>query len=192
MIIESQSAEIYIWKIMNVNTIVIDDFLENPDLVRSSALNLDFYRFGDYPGQRTDSADLDYQEYIKNKLENILNSKILEFRQDSFCFQLCLENSETWIHHDETEWAGVLYLTPEAPVGSGTAIYRHVVSGIFQGPADVDVKDNNWEIITAIGNIYNRMILYKGNMFHRSLISGFGKDKSSGRLTQTFFFNLTK
>lgn len=177
---------------MNINTVVIDDFLDNPNLVRISALNLNFYRFGDYPGVRTDRADLEYENYIKEKIEKILNLKISQFLQDSFCFQLCLEDSETWIHHDETEWAGVLYLTPNAPAGAGTAIYRHINTGIFQGPAELDVRDGNWEIITAIGNVYNRLVLYKGSMYHRSLISGFGHSKESGRLTQTFFFNISK
>lgn len=175
---------------MNVNTIIVDDFLDSPNKVRASALSLEFYRTGDYPGARTDRADYDYEKYITEKIESILNCKIAEFKQDSFCFQLCLEDHETWIHHDETEWAGILYLTPDAPAGAGTAIYRHIPTGIYNGPAELDVKDiNNWEIITAIGNVYNRMVLYKGQHFHRSLIPGFGQDTASGRLTQTFFFD---
>jgi len=176
---------------MNINTLIVDNFLDKPDLVRQSALSLDFYRSGSFPGLRTDRADHDYEKYIKEKLEKILNLNISGFYQDSFCFQLCLENNETWIHHDETHWAGILYLTPEAPVSAGTAIYRHIPTGVFSGPAEIDVKDTeNWEIITAVGNLYNRLVLYKGNMFHRSLVSGFGHSKETGRLTQTFFFNL--
>ncbi len=29
-------------------------------------------------------------------------------------------------------WAAVLYLTPNAPAESGTGIYRHKASGIYQ------------------------------------------------------------
>lgn len=174
---------------MNLNTLVVDNFLENPDAVRNSALSLDFYRTGMFPGTRTDRADYDYEEYITKKLETILNKKIEGYYLDSFCFQLCLEDNETWLHYDETEWAGILYLTPDAPAGAGTALYRHTPTGIFQGPAELDVKDNNWEIITALGNVYNRLVLYKGTIYHRSLISGFGHDAATGRLTQTFFFN---
>jgi len=176
---------------MNINTIIIDDFLDNPDKVRESVLKLNFYRTGDYPGLRTDRADKEYEQYIKSKLEIILNCKIKEFKQDSFSFQICLENAETWIHHDETEWAGVLYLTPNAPASTGTAIYRHIPLHICSGPADVDLQNQeDWEIITAIGNIYNRLVLYKGMMFHRSLIPGFGNSIENGRLTQVFFFNV--
>ena len=175
---------------MNVSTIIIDDFLDNPDKVRDSALSLNFSRTGSFPGFRTDRADHDYENYVKLKIEAVLNQSILEFKQDSFCFQLCLEAHETWLHYDETQWAGILYLTPDAPAGAGTAIYRHIPTGTYAGPATLDVKDTeNWEIITAIGNVYNRMVLYKGQQYHRSLISGFGQDTATGRLTQTFFFN---
>lgn len=178
---------------MNINTLIIDNFLDNPDKVRTSALSLEFYRTGDFPGYRTDRADYDYEAYVTKKLESILNCKILEFKQDSFCFQLCLEDNETWIHHDDTAWAGVLYLTPDAPAEAGTAIYRHIPTNKFSELENVDVKDvKNWEIITAVGNVYNRLILYKGNLFHRSLLSGFGDSKETGRLTQVFFFNIVE
>lgn len=175
---------------MNINTIIVDNFLEQPDKVRKSALALDFYKFGKFPGSRTDRADYDYEAYIKNKIESILNLQITEFKQDSFCFQLCLNDHQTWLHHDETQWAGVLYLTPDAPVSAGTAIYRHVPTGIYAGPALLDVQNtSDWEIITAVGNVFNRLVIYKGQQYHRSLISGFGTSTDTGRLTQTFFFN---
>lgn len=178
---------------MNINTIVIDDFLDKPDIVRNSVLQIDISRTcnGMYPGARSDRADADYTNYVQQKIETILNKSILGWEQDSLQFQLCLENEKTWLHCDETEWAGILYLTPNAPVEAGTGIFRHKKTQIFTGPnIDVDVKDETqWELITTIGNVYNRLVLYNGTMFHRSLVSGFGNDKESGRLTQVFFFN---
>jgi hypothetical protein len=40
-----------------------------------------------------------------------------------------------------------------------------------------------------VANIYNRMVLYRGSLYHRSVLPGFGHDKYTGRLFQTFFFN---
>lgn len=160
---------------MNVDTVVVENFLDNPDIVRQSVLDLDFNQTGDFPGLRTDRADKDYENYVQEKIESVLGASVKEWVQDSFRFQLCLENDDTWIHKDETDWAGILYLTPDAPVESGTGIYRK--------------QNDSWELITSIGNIYNRLALYNGRLYHRSIVPGFGNCIRTGRLTQVFFFN---
>jgi len=187
---------------MNLNFLIIDDFLEDPDAVRNSALETDFYRSGNWPGLRSDPADLSYNEYIKEKIEKILNLKIVNWQNhynnedfDTSCFQLCLEDSYTWIHRDRCEYTGILYLTPESPVISGTGIYRHKKTGFYQCFENNVVEDRDetaWEIISYAGNIYNRLLIFRGCLYHRSLLPGFGTDKYSGRLTQTFFFNTEK
>jgi hypothetical protein len=158
---------------MKVNTIIIDDFLDNPNIVRNSVLNIEFENTGSFPGVRSDSADEQYQKMIDEKLRNILGFKVT-YRKDRDCFrfQLCLEGSTTWIHKDDTDWAGVLYLTPNAPIDSGTVIF-----------------DSDENIVTVIGNVYNRLVLYRGDLFHRSIVSGFGNSIHNGRLTQVFFFD---
>jgi hypothetical protein len=40
-----------------------------------------------------------------------------------------------------------------------------------------------------MGNVYNRLILYRGTLYHRSMIPGFGDSVETGRLTQVFFFD---
>ena len=52
----------------------------------------------------------------------------------------------------------------------------------------VDTDHESWEVISYIGNVYNRLALFKGRTYHKSLRAGFGTDKYSARLTQTFFF----
>jgi hypothetical protein len=178
---------------MIINTIVIDNFLDNPMLVRNSALSLDITRSGSYPGFRSDRADHDYEKYVQEKIESVIGTKITEWKQDSLQFQLCLENDKTWIHHDDTEWAGVLFLTPDAPVSAGTGIFRHIPTGISVSSPEVDIHDDEqWELVTAIGNVFNRMIIYRGNLYHKSLVAGFGNSIENGRLTQVFFFNIER
>ena len=46
-----------------------------------------------------------------------------------------------------------------------------------------------WDRILTIGNVFNRLVLYRGTYYHRSDVAGFGKDKYDGRLFQTFFFD---
>ena len=174
---------------MNLTTIIIDDFLDKPDLVRASALTLSFHNHGPYPGSRSDRADYDYENYIKSKIESITPLKIKKFKQDSFRFQVCYETDNTWLHYDETGWAGILYLSPNAPVNAGTGLYRHKITQKMQGPGELDVSiESDWEIVTSIGNVYNRLALYNGQLYHRSLLPGFGNTLETGRLTQVFFF----
>ena len=157
---------------------VVDDFLDNPDVVRNSALQIDFKTTGTFPGVRSDAADLSYQEMIGDKLDRIFGNMLeygpVQFRKnmDCFSFQLCLENEKTWIHKDKSQWAGVLYLTPNAPIDSGTGIF-----------------DKHENLITMVGNVYNRMVLYRGDLLHRSIVPGFGDTPETGRLTQVFFFD---
>ena len=70
-------------------------------------------------------------------------------------------------------------MTPNAPQESGTGIYTEPTTGEF-------------ELQDAIANVYNRLILYRGDMLHSSLLSGFGNTPETGRLTQVFFFNTNK
>ena len=183
---------------MKINTIIIDEFLDNPDAVRNSALELDFYEKGQFPGSRSDRADEEYESYIQKKIEKILNSKIKSWRQDSFRFQLCLENDDTWVHSDGIEWAGVLFLTPDAPLSSGTAFYEFYDGTqcardmeILKNKEEIDKYSQDltkWKKVDQVGNVFNRLILFNANRFHMSM-DYFGDSKENGRLFQVFFFS---
>lgn len=161
---------------MDVNTVIVDDFLPYPDLVREQAIKLDYITTGSFPGKRSMAADTAYQHFINTKISAILNIAIDAWVLDSFCFQLCYEGANTWVHKDQSDWAGVLYLTPNAPLESGTGLYREDGNG-------------GYELVTALGNVYNRLVLYRGDLFHSSMLPGFGTTPETGRLTQVFFFN---
>lgn len=45
-----------------------------------------------------------------------------------------------------------------------------------------------WELVDNLANVYNRLVLYRGDHFHMSM-DYFGQDRYDGRLFQTFFFN---
>ena len=168
---------------MDRNLIVLDNFLDDPDRLRHHALSLDFDRLQpSVPGVRTHRLAGRFVNETESKLKEALGCKeiIWDMSQDTFCFQSCREGTETWIHVDsqgenQGEWAAVLYLTPNAIVDSGT--------GIYESP--------NHDMNIAVGNIYNRLVAYRGKvMYHRSIIPGFGDTLETSRLTQTFFFDV--
>jgi len=180
---------------------VIENFYNDPYDVRSLALASDFEVRGNYPGLRTEARDEEHRGYLKTFLEGILDDKITHFIGGyNTAFQFTTENDTTWVHHDDTVWAGIIYLTPNAPVESGTVICRHKRTGISMWDPNNPITDFNysptetndltkWDRILTIGNVFNRLVLYRGAYYHRSDVAGFGKDKYDGRLFQTFFFD---
>jgi Family of unknown function (DUF6445) len=178
---------------MRLNLIVVDDFYSNPDSVREFALNQDFSVRGNYPGARTKPF---FTDDVRHAIEYYMQfaGKITNTFEDSGytgSFQMATATDRTWIHSDSYNmWAGVCYLTPNAPYTSGTGLYRHKQSGEhFRVNKDHEGYDyTKYDLFDRIGNKYNRLILYRGDLFHASL-DYFGDNPDNGRLFQTFFFD---
>ena len=193
---------------MRVNSFTIDNFYANPMEVREFALKQEFKVRGNYPGQRTISF---LNDSMKKKLRDILYpfaGEILNWGGEyTGSFQYTTASDRSWIHADSTtDWAAVCYLTPDAPLSSGTGIFRHKATGWShydykrqhdeeynkQAPPGHDTQDyTKWEIVDRIGNVFNRLIMYRADSYHVSL-DYFGKDMYDGRLFQVFFFNTEK
>jgi hypothetical protein len=185
---------------MKVNLLIVDDFYDNPDDVRNFALSQEFSVRGNYPGMRTKSFLSDSVKEVINALVSHAAGGVTDWLLDengdgyTGAFQICTAEDRTWIHSDYNNmWAGVCYLTPDAPISGGTALYMHKKtkerSSIGSMDHGEDARDyTKWEVVDRIGNIYNRLILYPGKLYHAS-VDYFGKDLHSGRLFQTFFFN---
>lgn len=192
------------------DVIVINDFYKNPKEVRNLALSQKYFRNDiRYPGERTRSFST---EALKEKIQSLLLpfEKINEFSintdatmfTDNGSFQYATSNDRSWIHSDyPTEWAGVIYLTPDSPLSSGTDFYRFKYENrnIERFSENIDKNTRSlisdfkndytkWELIDKIGNVFNRLVLFKSRRFH---ISGeyFGTNINNGRLFQVFFFS---
>lgn len=183
---------------MQTNLIIIDNFYNNVDEVRNFALAQSFDITGNFPGSRTRTF---INQGIKDSISNIIKPHAGEvtnwFERDGLTgsFQLATAIDRTWIHSDHyNEWAGVCYLTPDAPLSSGTGLFKHKeTSKRYILPGEDNSKFQyydytKWEMVDKIGNIYNRLILYRGKFFHASL-DYFGDDLQNGRLFQVFFFD---
>lgn len=186
---------------MKTNIIVVDDFYTNPDEVRNFALSQDFNISGNYPGLRTKSF---LSDSCKDAINNLLlynaggvTDWMVENNGEgggTGSFQICTSQDRTWIHTDPyNNWAGVCFLTPDAPLSGGTATYIHKKSKertfIENSLYEKDHYDyTQWEILDRVGNIYNRLVLFRGDLYHAS-VDYFGNNKENGRLFQLFFFN---
>tara|TARA_R110000782_G_scaffold247187_4_gene333946 strand:+ start:572 stop:1153 length:582 start_codon:yes stop_codon:yes gene_type:complete len=190
---------------MLVNSVCVDNFYNDVDAVREMALSMEFGVTGNYPGNRTVPV---YNEDVKNLINKIIRPYAGEitYWQSEYtgAFQYTTQRDRSWIHADQTtRWAGVLYLTPDAPLTGGTGLFRHKETGLEGAVRNADgsynetvmneiYKDSQdmtkWEMTDFVGNKYNRLILYRADNFHTSL-DYFGRDINDGRLFQTFFFD---
>lgn len=196
---------------------IIHDFYENPNQIRDFALKQEFkfcHELKDinyvFPGSRT--KDL----FVLNPklFETVCKKLVSIFHIPSFdlmrwvitsSFQIVGEEYERGLIHQDsnTIFAGVLYLSPDAPLDSGTslyqtnrffneALYKSIISENdkrFKNKEPIDFSYHRmFDEVVKVNNIYNSLILFEGDMYH-SANRFFGKNKLDSRLAQVFFIS---
>lgn len=191
---------------MQISAYIIDDFYSDVDVVREFALQQDFSVRGNYPGPRTQTF---LNDSMKTTIESIVKpmyGSVTYWSEEQYtgAYQYTTSRDRSWIHADQTtKWAAVCYLTPNAPLSAGTGLFKHKPTGCTMAPKNEDgtynqellkeiYKDSQdmtkWELVDRLANVYNRLVMYRGDHFHMSL-DYFGQDLYDGRLFQTFFFD---
>jgi predicted O-methyltransferase YrrM len=190
--------------------IIIDNFYNNPHETRNYILKEEFTVRGNYPGQRTISYANQHLKDIIQEYIAPFAGKIIEFPMPdetnmynnsiyNGAFQYTTSRDHSWVHIDGfNNWAGVLYMTPNAPLSSGTAFYKFHDGTtcekdmvILDNKVDTDNYSQDmtkWQVVDRVGNIFNRLILFNSKKFHMSM-DYFGDSKENGRLFQVFFFS---
>jgi Family of unknown function (DUF6445) len=197
---------------------IVENFYENPDAIRKFALaqeytfchnrlNLEYV----YPGSRTkDLFDLDsaLHEKICKKLVSVFHNAENDHMRWalSTSFQSVTEEYKQGVIHTDqnTVFAGVLYLTPDAPLEGGTSLFKPNKNfdevKYQQALVDNDERFKAGEIamrtdyhtmfdeIVRVNNVYNTLIIYEGRHFHAAN-QFFGKTLKDSRLAQVFFVN---
>ena len=198
-------------------TAVINDFYDDPDAIRQFALaqkytychemkNISYV----FPGSRTkDIFELNpaLYERVCKKLVSVfhLTEHDLMRWAISTSFQIVGEEyGSGLIHQDKnTIFAGVLYLTPDAPLDSGTSLFRknktYNEADYNKGISDNDERFRKkqpinfsyhkmFDEVVRVNNVYNTLILFEGDI-HHCANNFFGKTNENSRLAQVFFIN---
>lgn len=185
--------------------LIKDDFFEDPAFLRNYALsidsydvddNFDVYMKGGWRGQRTKPLYY-YENSILSKLDERIFNLCYEFYDlKNYCyrysddkvenlmitshFHIIFEKNKKSYHHFGNDKfhvdydcpvAGVMYLNPNIETQYGTVIVDGDKNQLF----DVESK-------------YNRLVAYPGEVLHAPS-DVFGKTKSDGRMTYTFFIH---
>jgi hypothetical protein len=192
--------------------LAIDNFYTDPMAVREMALGLEYHPSGYHKGKRT---ELKYIiDGTHEKIEQLLGKKISNWSSQPYngVFQYCTPADPIVYHYDSQRYAGVVFLTPDAPPESGTSFYRHRKERwLMKDPAEYmgwenelqfnmfrdavmgtehdDYLDSTkWEEVDRIGNKFNRFAMWDAKLIH-SATTYFGKSKENGRLFHMFFFD---
>jgi hypothetical protein len=201
----------------NFPVVVVDDFFKEPDKVRKFALHQEFKRdsSSNYPGLRTDCLSVIepslHNEFLKKFFSIYYN---YQYEQLTWLVEARFQKTDNsfdngWIHcdgdsHSCSKVAGVIYLSPNAPLQSGTSIYKlkqNVLIPVrnFQakhahyyanGNSDElkNIKEQEKEQFDEtinVSNVYNRLISFDANEYHAAQ-NYFGQDNES-RLILVFF-----
>ncbi|WP_019880665.1 MULTISPECIES: DUF6445 family protein [unclassified Methylophilus] len=194
---------------------VISDFYENPDEIRKYALAQKYtycHEMKDieyvFPGSRTkELRDLSQSLYEKvcKKLISVFHipeHDVMRW-QINTSFQIVEAGYvHGLIHQDQnTVFAGVLYLTPDAPLDSGTSLFRKNArydedlywtqikenDERFKRKEPIDFSYHNmFDEVVRVNNVYNSLILFEGYI-HHCANQFFGETKQDSRLAQVFF-----
>lgn len=189
--------------------IVVDNFYADPDFVRTFAMNNLTFNGSDYHrGKRSEERFI--LNGTREKLEAILGREIINWNDPSYAngkFQYCTSTDPIVYHVDTQTYAAMVYLTPDAPLNTGTATYRSKITGAtrfdsydgneetytktFKGiSSKMNFYDNTtYELVDSMANVYNRLVMFDAKAIHAA--SGyFGDAIDNARFFQLFFFDV--
>ena len=181
-----------------LDTLVIkDDFYTNPDEVREIALGKN------YAEPPAGTPRLAVTAICNESESKAMYERLTPFLPQleanpvvgvNILFRYTLANAQKKIfcHVDGCSSAGIVYLSKPEDCAGGTTIYRHKATGdeIYnkQNRHLYDFRDpGQWEVIEEVEMVYNRLVMYPGQLFHAITPVFFGDRIDNARLTQNVF-----
>jgi len=181
--------------------VVVDDFLDNPDIVRQLGVSGNYQDHFGQDGETYKRVMPIHIPAIEHKLAFIMGRDIellgMAFRLN---YEGELPNNEIHADLGWGKYAAVLYLS-EPPEGkeSGTAFWRHHTGAERIRPGEISTYEavkndwndvSKWEEVRHVSAKYNSCIIYKSELFHsRWPFEAFGTTPEDGRLIIVVFFS---
>ena len=176
---------------------IVEDFYDDPDSVREFALNQKFYDDPGFIGKRT--REQFFFPRMKEQFERIMGMHITNWESHGMNgrFQHNVAGEAITWHTDFQKFAGLIYLTPNAPYSAGTrmAAYKQNRVRHCSDPRIMDcfnqitfLDGTLYEDVDIVGNVYNRLVIYDGGLIHAAM-EYFGYNKDNCRLWHMFFFD---
>lgn len=180
---------------------VVDDFYQDPAMVREFAMQQEFMQGGigrGFIGNRT------YKQFLfpnlKEQFEKIMGVKIQRWEDHGMNgrFQTAVAGDPLVYHCDDQKYAGMIYLTPNAPWETGTTLWatkKYGTRNYYSPTWNEEFSDKKTYLdrtpytpVDVIGNVYNRLVIFDASNIH-SASEYFGHSIDDCRLWQMFFFD---
>ena len=174
--------------------IIVDNFYSDPDSIRQKALKRKYHEPPNNSARLAKTSECNESEIQAMcqllqphvKKTNIMGVGIV------YRYSLADTVKKAYCHVDGCAYAGIVYLSLPEDCAGGTTIFRHKPTGdeIFDPQHEhmYDFLDESqWEIIKEIDMVYNRLVMYPGQLFHSITPVFFGDDINNARLTQNVF-----
>ena len=201
---------------MRQDIFIVDDFYNNPDDVVDYANQLEwtqeagrnhFMRTVGIPDvslipylEEITGHHLIHDEYAWTSTNDVENFNCSYYK----LVQGDEHTQPNWIHHDWTTWTGMIYLSKDVPAEYGTSLWRHKPTGqdatkwrsgyYPDGGNENDWFDpltknhkREWEKTDTFAYKYNRLVLFKGSMYHSVNVPD--GPAQYERLNQLLYFN---
>lgn len=182
---------------------VVDNFYDDPNKIRNFALAQEYIEGGlgrGFIGRRTEKQFLFLG--LKERFEEIMGRTIVAWESHGMNgrFQIAWSGEPLVYHCDSQRWAGMLYLTPNAPYACGTSLLAHKVTRArsyydsgwdaawTNVPGDSHLDGTSFESVDVLGNVFNRLVIFDASCIH-SASQYFGTVRENSRLWQMFFFD---
>lgn len=129
--------------------IVVDHAYFYPEALRADALGTPMTRHPErHKGERGPEEPID--EPHRQLFEHLTGEAV---GSGYSCVQLCLAGEPLVYHSDHQRWAAVAFLTPDAPVASGTSFFRSRLTGIERAPDEDVLADERERMRVLPGDI---------------------------------------
>ena len=179
-------------------TICKNDFFTNPDKVLPLFDKQDYVQSASFPGKRTHNLlesnnnetknfALFFVQKICDEIFPGIHKMMIDVRFHVNEEYDISKANEGWIHKDDADLAGVVYLTKdEVSFYTGTSLFIKNTTEEFEvedfksrqdfnlsgvpSPEylkDLETNHNTFTETIRVGNLYNRLIAYDAKLFHR-------------------------
>lgn len=193
----------------NKDLVVVENFYNEPDMIRDFAINhLSYQPSGYHKGQRSTQRFI--LDGTKEIFEEILGRRIYNWFEPAYAngvFQFCTKEDPIVYHVDTQMYAAIVFLSPDAPLNSGTATYKSKLTRATRfennemdsesfrttfsgGGNELNFYDNStFEIVDKVSNVYNRLVMWDAKTIHAAT-EYYGTDINNSRFFHLFFFDV--